>query len=110
MRLLVCGGRNYADYARVCEVIKLLAPTVIIHGAARGADSLAARWAHENSVTAEAYPAEWERDGRAAGPIRNKRMLTLGKPDCVLAFPGGRGTAHMVKIARAAGVKVELAS
>lgn len=45
-------------------------------------------------------------EGKAAGPIRNQRMLDDGKPDRVLAFPGGRGTANMVKLAKAAGVPV----
>ncbi|MEM9912925.1 MAG: hypothetical protein AAF922_19365 [Pseudomonadota bacterium] len=44
--------------------------------------------------------------GRAAGPIRNKEMLDEGCPDLVVAFPGGRGTANMVKQAQAAGVEV----
>jgi hypothetical protein len=50
--------------------------------------------------------AEWETLGRKAGPIRNERMLTEGKPDLVVAFPGGRGTAHMTRLAREAGVEV----
>jgi len=44
--------------------------------------------------------------GRAAGPVRNAQMLAEGKPDFVVAFPGGRGTADMCKQARARGVKV----
>jgi hypothetical protein len=45
-----------------------------------------------------------------AGPIRKQQMLDEGKPDLVVAFPGGRGTAHMVRIARAAGIEVIEAS
>lgn len=78
----------------------------IIHGAARGADTLAAEWASLANVPVKAYPANWERDGVAAGPIRNRLMLLDGKPDFVIAFPGGLGTADMVKIARDAGIQV----
>ena len=54
----------------------------------------------------EVYPANWEEFGKRAGLIRNARMLTEGKPERVLAFPGGRGTADMVSRAREAGVEV----
>ena len=59
-------------------------------------------------MAALAYPANWKKHGRAAGPIRNKQMLEEAKPDLVIAFPGGAGTANMVKQAREAGVKVEI--
>jgi hypothetical protein len=79
---------------------------VLIHGAAKGADSLADRWARLNGVPVTQYPAKWNEHGRAAGPRRNEQMLKEGKPDLVIAFEGGRGTAHMVRIAREAGVDV----
>jgi len=79
---------------------------VLIHGGARGADRAADEWAVVSWVVVEEYKADWKNDGRAAGPIRNQRMLDLGKPDLVIAFPGGRGTADMVKRARKAGVEV----
>ena len=53
-----------------------------------------------------AFPAEWKKHGKAAGPIRNRKMLQDGKPDLVLAFPGGRGTANMVELATDAGIRV----
>ena len=43
---------------------------------------------------------------RGAGPERNARMLAEGRPDLVVAFPGGTGTADMVRRAKAAGVRV----
>jgi hypothetical protein len=52
--------------------------------------------------------ADWNTHGRAAGPIRNQRMLDEVKPELVVAFPGGRGTADMVRRAREAGVNVYL--
>ena len=105
-RVLVCGGRDFDDYGFVREVLDYYAPTVVIHGAARGADSLAHRWAQNTYTPVESYPADWKRDGKAAGPIRNAKMLAEGNPDLVIAFPGGNGTAHMAKIAKAKGVHV----
>lgn len=108
--VLVCGGRDYADaeaMAAVLNVAHARNPIVrLIHGAAAGADTLAADWALSHDVPCSAYPADWERDGKAAGPIRNRRMLDDGKPHMVLAFPGGRGTDNMIKQATKAGVSV----
>jgi hypothetical protein len=77
----------------------------IISGMAKGADSAAVDWAVVNWCKVHEFPADWKKYGRAAGAIRNQQMLDEGKPDVVIAFPGGRGTAHMVKIAKAKGVK-----
>ena len=80
--------------------------TTLIHGGAKGADYLAARWAENNGIPCKAYPADWDRHGRAAGPIRNQMMLDTEKPFAVIAFPGGRGTDDMRKRAIAIGVHV----
>jgi hypothetical protein len=114
MKVLVCGGRDFDNIDAVAIALKdfkpesILAPSEhrIIHGGASGADQLADRWASVYGVPVRVYPAHWERDGRAAGPIRNQRMLDEGKPDLVIAFPGGRGTADMVRRAKKAGVEV----
>lgn len=120
MRVLVCGGRDYPDrhavwreLDRLCEAddahpLGKVALT-IIHGACRtGADRWADEWAVINWSKFEEFPADWDRYGRAAGPIRNQRMLDQGKPDLVLAFPGGAGTRDMIARALRAGVRVEL--
>jgi hypothetical protein len=78
----------------------------IIHGCAPGADTWADRWATFAGRNCERYPADWRLHGRAAGPIRNAQMLAEGKPDLVVAFPGGKGTQNMVRQARAYGVRV----
>jgi ABC-type Fe3+-hydroxamate transport system substrate-binding protein len=79
---------------------------VIIHGDVVGLDRLAGQWAVNKSLKVERYPADWAKHRRAAGPIRNKQMLDESKPDLVVAFPGGGGTANTVKQAREAGVPV----
>ena len=110
MRILVCGGRDFTDYEFLSGYLSSLTKpffnTVIIHGNAVGADLLAGRWAMQNKVTQVPFPADWNGLGRKAGPIRNQQMLDEGKPDVVIAFPGGRGTADMVSRARKAGVEV----
>lgn len=106
MRTLVCGGRDFADWRYLCRMLDGAGVTLVIHGGAAGADTLAGRWAASRGVPAEVYPADWSRWGRAAGPRRNREMLGRGCPDVVVAFAGGRGTANMVGQARAAGVPV----
>ena len=113
MRVLVCGGR---DYRRRQDVDGFLGCALegcrfgggrltVIEGGAPGADRFAREWAEANGVDVETFEADWSR-GKRAGPERNARMLAEGKPDLVIAFPGGRGTADMVRRARAAGVEV----
>lgn len=111
MRVLVCGGRNYSDFDTVCHTLNRVVSQVgdidtLIHGDASGADSLAKDWAESHHIPTLAYPAEWEKHGRAAGPIRNQRMIDYGKPDIVVAFPGGRGTGDMINRAESAGLFV----
>lgn len=107
MRALVCGGRLYDDKDFVAEVLSGLQITELCHGAAPGADTLAGDWAVSIArVKTIAYPANWDQHGKAAGPMRNNWMLEDFKPDIVIAFPGGPGTAHMIKIAKRAGVSV----
>jgi len=109
MRLLVTGGRYFSNRQLLHQTLDLLHAqhpfTVVIHGAAGGADELAGQWANANQVPIEAYPAEWRRYGRAAGVLRNTAMLNSG-PDLVVAFPGGKGTADMVRKAEQAGLNV----
>jgi hypothetical protein len=108
-RVLVCGGRDYNDRDRVFSILDVAHaanPIIeLIHGAASGADKLADEWA-DGKVAIHAFPAPWETLGHRAGPIRNQKMLDEGKPDMVIAFPGGAGTADMVKRAEKAGVPV----
>lgn len=111
MRVLVTGGRDYNDAERVFAVLDKLhreaGIDLVIEGGANGADACARQWAMLNhDVASETYEADWENQGCFAGPARNKRMLEEGKPDLVIAFPGGRGTADMVRKARRAGVEV----
>jgi hypothetical protein len=117
--VLVTGDRNWntAVQRRAVfdQLVNLQAYTTdgnvcIIHGAARGADTLAAQVARELGYDAVPYPAEWDKYGRAAGPIRNQQMLDEERINLVLAFHddlvGSKGTKDMVKRALKAGIHV----
>lgn len=117
IKVLVTGSRSLAAYQPVYDALEAIraqgVPMIVIHGDARGADHIAKTWAtYMPDVTVVSVPADWKNDGpRAAGPIRNSRMLELG-PDIVLAFfqeeLPNKGTQHMAKIAREAGIPVEV--
>ena len=112
------GGRDLAwPHQRVAA--ELLARSggrlvhLLLHGGARGADAAIARAAHQLGWSALVMPAEWRRHGRAAGPIRNRELLELAVARAeahtspgvstsvlVVAFPGGSGTASLVREAR----------
>lgn len=111
MKVLVCGGRDYWDRQRVFDELDALpGVSAVIHGGASGADQLAEEWGRSRGMVVREYLPDWKAYGKAAGPIRNKRMLDDGKPDLVLAFPGGRGTENMTMQAHAAGVDIHFVS
>ena len=105
MRLLVSGGREFDDVefivTHLTRLHKARSITELVHGAARGVDTICAMWAEEVGVTPIPVPAEWRDDGgrfdRGAGHERNQRMLDEYHPDALFAFPGGGGTADMVE-------------
>lgn len=110
MRVLVCGGRDFTNCGLVFDTLDALAKSevidCIIEGDARGADRIAGAWAKRRRVDLRLFPALWASEGKAAGPRRNQRMLDAGKPDLVIAFPGGVGTADMIRRAEQAGIPV----
>jgi len=110
-RVLICGSRRYRNAAAIARYVKGLTPgTVVIHGGAQGADSLAELYARRHGLKTVAYPADWDRFGKGAGKMRNRQMLDEGQPTEVVAFvadpTNSPGTANMVLQALARGVPV----
>lgn len=114
-KVLVCGGRDYDNRKRLFKVLDTAFASArmanrsftLIHGGAKGADKLSHIWAQARQINdVRVYEADWDTHKRAAGPIRNIKMLTEAKPHVIIAFRGGNGTAHMIKIGREAGVPV----
>lgn len=129
MRVLVCGSRDedrdtegfvyaFLEGFHMARLRGAEPITLLIHGASTGVDSYADWWGKTRlGVDAvKAFPAHWKHKmcapgctqivGKAAGPIRNQQMLDEGKPDLVIAFPGGIGTADMVHRAGIAKIMV----
>ena len=114
MRILVCGDRNWTDTTAILRELfgRRKETEAVIHGAARGADSLTGLVARSLKLPVLEFPALWDKHGLAAGPIRNQRMLDEGRPDLVLAFhaniAASKGTADMLARARKAGIPTEV--
>ncbi|MFN3885519.1 MAG: DUF2493 domain-containing protein [Aquabacterium sp.] len=113
MRLLVCGSLTCTDRHAVFHALDLVLTRrrvdTLIHGAAAGVDTVADQWAVAREIQRQVFPVspeQWARVGLAASPLRNTRMLLEGRPDGVVAFPGGPGTEDMVLQARVAGIPV----
>ena len=117
MKILVCGSRVWTARAPIERELRRLSPTVVIHGAHwDGADAIAETVAYELGITIRAYPANWKKFGRAAGPKRNQEMIDKehlqAEPiDVCLAFAenfsAAHGTSDMRRRAITAGIRVE---
>lgn len=113
LRVLVCGDRNWANRKLIrsrliiTQIISNI--EVLIEGECSGADRIAREEAEKLGIKVMPFPAKWSKYGRAAGPIRNQRMIDEGKPDLVLAFHNNldksRGTKDMINRAQKAGIK-----
>lgn len=106
--LLVTGGRDFDDEDRVNDVLAGMQSRfpgfLTVQGGARGADKLARDWCFENGHPCATFAAAWDYYGKRAGGIRNQWMLDYLKPDAVCYFPGGAGTADMVRRAQRQGI------
>ena len=104
---VICGGRDFSDQSMfdnaMSELTQALGiPRAVVHGCASGADQMAAAWGRRLAIDVHGSSPDWKTHGRAGGPIRNQKMLEDFKPDVVIAFPGGSGTADMVRRAHKA--------
>lgn len=114
MRLLICGDRNWNKYDMIPMALRRIHENIhiecVIEGEARGADSMGRLAAEQMGIPVRKYPADWETHGRSAGPIRNQKMLSHGRPDAVMAFhdnlENSKGTKDMVTRATRAKIPV----
>lgn len=103
VKLLISGYRNYSDFDNIeSSIIQLLGnekDVTIIHGGCYGVDAVSDAIADKYGFKKEIYYADWSK-GKSAGPIRNKRMITDGKPDYELVFLSklSIGTRNMIEL------------
>lgn len=112
-RIIIAGGRDFNDYEHLKLVMDSVHPKlredgrklIVVSGKARGADALGERWAIENNIPVEEFPADWATHGKSAGYKRNEQMAIHS--DGLVAFWDGksRGTEHMINLAKKHGLK-----
>jgi YspA, cpYpsA-related SLOG family len=109
MRLIICGGRHFRDMALVeRELTRINAARpidVLVHGGSAGIGMPVEAWGQEHDVHIVRYPP-CRTPGRNSDARRDMFMLSDGRPDAMLAFPGGRRTKALVQMAEAQGIPV----
>ncbi len=115
MKVIIAGGRKYEftpnDVEWLDDLHRHHEFTEVVSGGAKGADLCGESWAEGAGLPVKVFPADWNKHGRSAGPIRNKQMadyLVEAGDGMVILFPGGKGTANMQKVAMDAGIPVHV--
>jgi len=100
MKLAIIGSRTFNDYNLLVSTLEQYKPkiTLVVSGAAKGADSLGEKWAIKNNIKTLIFPADWEKYGKRAGFIRNEDIIK--NCDCVIAFWDriSKGTAKSLSL------------
>ena len=114
-RIIVAGGRDFDNYILLSETLDsvleryTVSEAVIVSGCCQGADTLGERYAKEHGIPVVRFPADWQAYGKAAGPIRNRKMAEYaseGEGVLVAFWDGGsRGTASMIRLAEKFGLE-----
>ena len=99
-KIAVIGSRSFSNYEYLKSILQWHEFNMIISGGAKGADSLAQRYATEHNVPFKCFNADWDAYGKAAGPIRNKQIID--ECDEVIAFWDNvsKGTKLSINLAK----------
>jgi hypothetical protein len=108
MKVIIAGGRDFHEYATVVKAVELsgFRITTVVSGGAKGADALGERYADEMNLALNVYEADWVKNGRAAGPIRNRLMAENAEALIALWDGKSRGTKNMIETATKKGLLV----
>lgn len=106
IRLIIAGGRDFNDYDFLfkyyvewdLELDDMEFLEEIVSGGCKGADKLGERLAHEADVTIKRFPADWNKHGKAAGPIRNEEMAKYATHALIFWDGKSRGTKNMIDL------------
>lgn len=110
-KVIIAGGRDFNSPAMLEYEMEIISRriniTEVVCGGAVGADHIGSRWAINNDIPVVCFYADWQKHGRAAGPIRNREMAEYA--DALVAFWDGlRGTLNMIHTADRLGLQVEV--
>lgn len=111
-RVMITGSRDWDDWETIYDALtkikEVMGDIIVVHGGARGADSIAGSWADRFHQKTEVFRADWNTHGKKAGFIRNSEMIK-SKPDFVLAFikNGSKGASGAAELAEKSGIHVK---
>lgn len=102
MKIIIAGSRNLTDYETICAAMSDFPEEVteVVSGACRGADKLGEQWAKMRSIPVKQFPADWDKHGAAAGPIRNRRMAAYAEALVAVWDGESTGTDNMIHEAK----------
>lgn len=107
MKLAIVGTRDYQDYAFFRKQVALFLtdrrPELIISGGAPGIDALAERYAREENIPLQVFPADWKQYGKSAGPRRNTEIVAVATHVLALPSSSSVGTYDTIRKAERAG-------
>jgi len=113
--VIIAGSRDFTDYEKlkkVCDFMlskkKETHKIVIVSGGARGADKLGEKYSEERGYGLQRYLANWEKNGKSAGYLRNLEMANVADA-CICFWDGkSKGTENMIKVAKERGLKTKV--
>lgn len=107
MRVIIAGSRTIHRYDILLEMIEETGwnITTVISGGAKGVDALGERYAEEMNIDLKIYRADWQKHGKAAGPIRNRKMAENADGlIAIMQWPYSKGTGNMIETAAKMGL------
>ena len=102
MKLIIAGSRTIKPTKKFIEfLIKHfdIKPNVIINGDAKGVDKSGESWAISKGIKVKTMKANWEKYGKLAGHIRNKRMAKYGDALLLIWDGNSKGSKNMKSLA-----------
>lgn len=105
MKVIIAGSRHmpFSMFPLIQQAVDKSGfnVTEVVCGMAKGADQLGGKWAYQNGIPVKKFPADWDKHGKAAGPIRNAEMGQYADAAIIFIWDGSRGSADMERKMRA---------
>ena len=110
MKTIIAGSRTINDLSILYRAVDKIDwnITEVVSGGAKGVDMLGEQWAFDTGIPVKRFRANWTEFGRGAGHIRNSEMALYGEALIALWDGYSKGTANMIDLARAKGMKIHV--
>jgi hypothetical protein len=107
MRIGVIGSRTFQNRELMEYILHQHHITELVSGDCRdGADKLAKDYAYKFGIRYTGFPANWSKDGKRAGAIRNKKIVDY--VGGLIAFWDGESPSSLITIEYARRIKMPI--